>query len=286
MQRILFIILIDTILFSSISAQTIDEIKSFSDDQFENGNYQVALKEYQRVQLFDSDNQYSDIYSKIATIYIKQNDNENAIRYLNWAWNVEQNDSSRIEITLKKALCNFKMNDYYTALNELFDIPDNTTEYLKNKKNLYLGICYFGLDDYLNSLAYFNQLVDSIGVQQLNQTISDFIKSNKKFNPDKIEIMSLIFPGLGQFYIGEIGMGINSIALLSAVAYYSYITVVNYAMLDGVLILSSWFYRYYKGGSLKAKNAADTRFVERKSSVYSELISIVEEYSSLKKMTL
>ncbi len=279
MRKILFIILISATFISSIYAQTIDEIKSFSDAQYEAGNYPVALKEYQRVQLFDDKNQYLDIYSKIASIYINQNENENAIRYLNLAWNIEQNDSIKTELTLQKALCSFKLNDYFSALNDLFDIPESSTNYLNNKKNLYVGICYFGLGDYTNSILYLNEIVDSMGVQQLNTLFSDFAKSNKKYNPDKIEIMSLLFPGLGQFYIGEIGMGINSVALLSAVTYYAYITTVNYAFLDGLIILSSWFYRYYKGGSLKAKNAAIEKLADRKLSVYSTIISIVEQNS-------
>ncbi len=276
MLKILFTILTNTVLILSLFSQNIDEIKSFSDAQFEKGNYSVALKEYQRVQLFDDKNQYLDIYSKIATIYINQNDNENAIRYLNLAWNVEKNDSIKTELTLRKALCSFKLNDYYNALNDLFDIPENNTDHLNDKKNLYLGICYFGLNDYPNSLSYLSKLVDSVGVQQLNQTITDFVKSNKKYNPDKIEIMSLIFPGLGQFFIGDIGMGVNSLVLLSVVTYYAYITVVNYAVFDGVLVLSSWFYRYYKGGSIKAKNAAIDKESDRKLSVYSAIITIVE----------
>ena len=277
MQKVLFIILISYNFISSIYAQNIDEIKSFSDAQYEAGNYSVALKEYQRVQLFDDKNQYLDIYSKIANIYINLNENENAIRYLNLAWNVEQNDSTKTELTLQKALCSFKLNDYFSALNDLFDIPESNTDYLNNKIKLYIAICYFGLGDYINSLSFMNEIVDSVGVKQLNKVFSDFSKSNKKYNPNKIEIMSLLFPGLGQFYIGKIGMGINSVALLGIVTYYAYITTVNYAFLDGLIILSSWFYRYYKGGSLKAKNAAMEKEADRKLSVYSTIMSIVEK---------
>ena len=98
MQKILFITLFSLLFGRTLFSQDVHQIKSYSDDQFEKGNYSVALKEYQRVQLFDNEKIYNDIYSKIASIYFNQTDYNNAIRYLNFAWTVEQNDSLKFEL--------------------------------------------------------------------------------------------------------------------------------------------------------------------------------------------
>ena len=154
---------------------------------------------------------------------------------MNFAWTVEQNDSLKFELALKKTLCNLIVGDYYPALNDLLDISGNNSEYFQNKKNLYLGICYFGLADYNNSIFYLSQLVDSAGMLQINEIFDNFIDFNKKFNPGKIELMSLIFPGLGQMYAGEIGSGLNSIALLTGIVIYAFYTASAYGLIDGAL---------------------------------------------------
>lgn len=276
MRKVLFIILINLVTVVTGSAQNILQIKSFADDQFVKGNYSAALKEYQRVQFFDNDRNFNEIYSKIAEIYFKQNDYLNAIKYLNFSWTVEPNDSVKFELALKKSLCNIIIEDYYSALNDLLDIPETNSDYFQERKNLYLGICYFGLTDYNNSMHHFSQLVDSSGVRSLNHIFTGFFKASKKFNPDKIEMMSLFLPGLGQIYAGDVGSGINSIALLSGIVYYAYHTTSVYGWIDGALVLSSWFYRYYKGGSEKASLAAQEKLNFLQSEVYSEIISVIE----------
>jgi TM2 domain-containing membrane protein YozV len=282
MQKILFIILFNLFFGTTLFSQDIHQIKSYSDDQFEKGNYTVALKEYQRVQLFDNEKLYNDIYSKIASIYFNQADYNNAIRYLNFAWTVEQNDSIKFELAIKKTLCNLLLNDNYTALTELFDISEYNSEYFQNKKNLYTGICYFGLADYNESNSYLVRLVDSVGALGLNKIFTDYIKYIKKYNPEKIELMSSIVPGLGQIYIGEIGSGINSIALLTGIVAYAFHTTTVYGYIDGVLVLSSWFYRYYNGGKLKANIATQEKLEKKKIQVYSEILTIVEQHQKTK----
>ena len=282
MQKILFIILTNSVIVSSLFSQNIHQIKSYSDDQYEKGNYSVALKEYQRVQFFDNEKLYNDIYTRIASIYFNQADYNNAIRYLNFAWTVEQNDSIKFELAIKKTLCNLLLNDNYTALTELFDIPEYNSEYFQNKKNLYTGICYFGLTDYTVSNSYLVQLVDSVGAIGLNKIFTYYIKYIKKYNPEKIELMSSILPGLGQMYMGEIGSGLNSVALLTVIVAYAFYTTTVYGYIDGVLVLSSWFYRYYNGGKLKSNIAAHEKLEKKKIQVYSEILTVIENHQKSK----
>lgn len=277
MRRVIYIVLFDVLFVNALFSQNIHQIKSFADSEFSKGNYSAALKEYQRVQFFDAEKNYQSVYARIAEIYFNQADYNAAVQYFNFAWNVEQNDSIKFEIALKKALCYLLSNDYYSALNELFDISVSNNIYFENKINLYSGICYFGQSDYNEALSYLTHIVDSKGAVQLNALFKDFEKYNKRFNPERIELMSSILPGLGQIYIGKIGSGVNSIVLLTGVVAYAFYTMSAYSFIDGALVLSSWFYRYYKGGAQKANLAAEAKLKEKKSKVYSEIISIVEK---------
>ncbi|HDZ40744.1 MAG TPA: tetratricopeptide repeat protein [Bacteroidetes bacterium] len=280
MRNLLYIILFSSCLFTHLEGQDIHTVKKFSDELFSKGNYQAALKEYQRVLFFDKQNEYTELYSRIATIHYNLSDFDNAIRYLDLAQHIENNDSIKFELTLKKALCNFKLDKYFEALNELYDLPDHPSPYLQNKKNLYLGICHFGLDDYGNSLDCFSGLFNSEGAEKIHGLFSDFEDYNRKFRPGKVELMSMLMPGLGQVYAGEVFNGVNSFFLVSGVTCYAIITALNYGIIDGLLVMSSWFYRYYSGGFTNARNFAVQKIEDEKIRLYAEIFSLIEDYQN------
>ena len=281
MRKGLFTIIISYLFLISLFSQDIHQIKEYSDFQFSKGNYEIALKEYKRVLLFDSALQYTDIYSKVALAYYLQNDFNSAIKYYNLAWNIEKNDSIRLEYIFIKSLSHFKLNDFFSALNELYDLPENISSYFENKKNLYMGICYYGLNDNPSSLDYFSELLDSTGMQQISSIFADFEKFSKRFNPRKIEIMSFLFPGLGQIYAGDPGSGLNSFFLLSGIVVYGLYTMANYGFLDGFLVLSSWFYRYYTGGAKNAADIANLKLEKRKAANYLKILEIVDSQGKM-----
>jgi len=276
MLKIIYILLFSLLLPFALKAQDINTIRSFSDEQFKTGNYQLALKEYQRVLFFSNDNEYNELYSKIASIHYLLSDFSLAIRYYDFAMRVEDNDSLRIELALKKILCNFKLNDYYSALSELLDIHEPGTGYLKDRKALYMGICYFGLNDYEKSREYFSQVLNPEGVTELFDLFHSFERYNRKYRPGKVELMSILLPGLGQIYTGEVLSGINSFVLMTGITIYAMFTAVNYTLVDGLLVLSSWFYRYYAGGFTNAHDSAVRKTELEKRRIYTEILSLID----------
>lgn len=276
-----FILLFSLFLPACIAAQDIHQIKKFSDEQFDKGNLHLALKEYQRVLLFNEDKEYNELYSKIASIYYRMSDFDLAIRYYDFAIRVENDDSLRFELALKKALCNFNKGNYLSALTELFDVPYFPGGYLQKKLNLYMGICYFGLNEYKNSREYFSETLDSTGINTLDKLFLDLERFNKKFRPGKVELMSILLPGLGQIYTGEILSGLNSFVLMTGITIYALVTAANYTLLDGILVLSSWFYRYYSGGFTNASDFAIEKIENQKAKVYSEILALVENCQNI-----
>ncbi|MDT8401420.1 MAG: tetratricopeptide repeat protein [Bacteroidales bacterium] len=280
MRNLLYINLFSLCLYFPLTGQDISQIKEFSDEHFNEGNYRLALKEYQRVLFFDEQNEYDELYFRIASIHYILSDYDKAIRYLNLAQLTENDDSLKVEITLYKALCNFKLGNYLGAINELYDIPDLPSGYLQDKKNLYLGICHYGLDEYEDSRDYFSMILDSAGTAGVNTLFIQLEDYNKRFRPEKVELMSMLLPGLGQVYTGKVFNGINSFILISGVTVYAVVTAVNYGLIDGLLVLSSWFYRYYSGGFTNARNFAVQKIEDQKTSIYSEIFSLIEEYQN------
>lgn len=276
MLRISYIILFSLCLFAPGKAQDIHQMKEFSDEQFSRGNYQLALKEYQRVIYFDKHDEYDELYAKIASIHYLNSDYDKALKYYDFALRLEPNDSIKFELILKKALSNLMQNRYMAALNELFDLPHHPSEFLQNKKDLYLGISYFGLNDLDMSRNHFTELFDSSGIKKIDKLFADFKDFKNKYRPGKVELMSMLLPGLGQIYTGEVFNGLNSFFLITGVTVYAVYTAVNYGLVDGLLVLSSWFYRYYTGGYTNASSFAVKKIENERTDVYLEILSLVE----------
>lgn len=71
-------------------------------------------------------------------------------------------------------------------------------------------------------------------------------------------------------------IGRHSMVLLSGVFYISLSTALNYGFIDGMLKLSSWFYRYYSGGHINANILARDKIENEKSKVYNQILDLIE----------
>ncbi|MDF1576693.1 MAG: hypothetical protein P1P86_16020 [Bacteroidales bacterium] len=274
MQKALFIIHFSCICGTILFSQNIYQWKEYSDEQYEKGNYSIALKEFQRILLFDEKQEFNDVYYKIATIYYDTEDYNNAIVYYDFAWKAARNDSIKIELAFRKILCYFQLKDYYSGLTELYDLPEQLSPYFERIKNLYFAICHFGLDEKYLSLNYFSQIVDSAGLFQIDSCFVQLNKVEKKYDPDKLEMMSILLPGLGQTYAGDLRSGLNSLLLLGGIVTYAYHTMLVYSILDGTLVLTSWFYRYYTGGHRKAYELGVRKIQAQRNETYLQVMDI------------
>ncbi len=280
MRKALFIIHFSWICSTLVFSQSISQLKGYADKQYEKGNYPIALKEFQRVLLFDEEHQFNDLYSKVAVIYYEIEEYDKAIIYYDFAWKATENDSIKIELAFKKILCYFQLRDYYSGLSELYDLPEQLSPYFERLKNLYFAICHFGLDEKYESLQYFSQIVDSAGLEQIDSCFVQLNKVEKKYDPDKLEMMSIILPGLGQTYAGDLRSGLNSLLLLGGIVTYAYHTMLVYSILDGTLVLTSWFYRYYTGGHRKAYDLGVKKIQEQRNDTYLQVMDITRNKAS------
>ena len=275
--KIIIISVFSFFAFTVLPAQTIDETFKFANQQFQVGNYQQALIEFQRVAFFDSDNKYNEVYQKTGDCFYALRNFDRAIQNYNIAIRIADNDSLKTELTFKKVNCLFKQNNYLLALNELFVLSEPNSFYLRNKYNLFLATCYFGIGEYDDAMTHFNMLVPLQLNDEMTQIFSDYGKLRKRFRPEKIQTMSMFMPGLGQIYTGNVGKGINSFVLIGGIAFVTVVLWQTYGILDAFMSMSSWYYRYYTGGYKSAKDLAVHKLDHEKEEVYHSILRLVEE---------
>ena len=262
-----------------LQGQDIRQVKALADEQFARANLTGALKEYQRVLFFDTEHRFDDVYGDIADVYFEQGEFRQAMTYYDFARKAIDTDSLKLEYSFRKILCHFMQESYLLGLSDLYDLPETEIPYFHAKKNLYFAICHFGLDETDRSLDYFEELVDSSGMEQIRGLIHAFGKYQKKYDPDKLEMISIFLPGAGQIIAGDLKNGLNSILLLGGIVAYSYYTMVTYGWLDGALVLLSWSFRYYTGGHKKAYELGAERIREQRGVTYRQLLDVVGRHA-------
>lgn len=277
-RKLLFILVFSLAIFSNATGQTIEQTYRFAEQQYIQSNYKAALADFQRVAFFDTENRFTDVYLKIARSFYFLDDFPLAIKNYEVAYRFENSDSVKTEILFGKALCYLKQENFFLSLNELLTIPENTTPYFSEKRDLYLAITYFGMEDFENSLGYFCQVLPSEGDSLMTELFHDFGKYRKRFDPDKVQTMSIIIPGLGQVYCGHLGSGLNSVILLGGIAVASIYIWQAYGIFDALMTLSSWYYRYYSGGFRNARIIATDKILHKREEVYRQILSTVRNY--------
>ena len=70
--------------------------------------------------------------------------------------------------------------------------------------------------------------------------------------PARHVFLSMIFPGAGQFYAGDLKNGFNSLILNAGLLTWFVSYAFTYSTIDAAFTIGPWFYRYYLGGFQRA----------------------------------
>jgi tetratricopeptide (TPR) repeat protein len=273
MKQVLCLLLI--IISGSLVAQSLHETEAFAQQRYEAKDYETAAEAYRRVLFFDEKNEYSPwVYKKIADCLFETSAYEEASKYYSLAYFTQNSDEEKATITLQKAACHLLTRNYPFAQEELLYLPEKLTPKQDSARYFYEGMLFFALEDFQKAEAAFKKIaVDTLAVHQI------FRKNEKvsKINPKTAKTLSIIFPGLGQLYVGDIKNGLNSMALTGALLYLGVRTAANATFLDAVVSVVPWFQRYYTGGFYKAELIAQQRKQEKRHQVFNELLNTVNE---------
>jgi tetratricopeptide (TPR) repeat protein len=260
------------------SAQSVSEVISFADEQFSEGNYSIAAREYNRAFFFGYE--HVDVVSlQIGHCYSELEEYTLAEGFYDRAFKYSSSDSIKNESVLGKAFCLLLQSKNLPALEELFNLSENQAPQQIAQMHYLKGIAYYNLQD--DSLAFeeFYSVLDVLNQSDSLKTVltSEFEKVNRyhrKFNPTVAYIMSTIIPGSGQIAVGAYKEGINSMILIAGLGFISVEIMKYFSFVDAVLTLLPWVQRYYLGGMEKAKTLALAKIEEKRYQSYQKIINL------------
>jgi tetratricopeptide (TPR) repeat protein len=263
--------------FQELPAQNFEETIDFADSQFKSGNFTTALKTYQRALFFSDGRDNLYLFRQIAEISYFNNDYESAQKYYGLAYNQSDNDSLKTELLFSKAYCQILNKNFQLALIDLFSVND-TSAIIQKRLNFYFATCYFGLEEFSQAKTYFRFCVSVKDSTEL----TELFKRRNLFSPspDKARIMSMIIPGLGQSYSGDIKSGLNSLLLTSGLIALGINIGIRYSPVDAIFAILPWYQRYYTGGYGKAEEIAERKRQHKRNDVYNKILKLIAENST------
>lgn len=259
------------ILNFSAKAQSLSQTFALGNEAFEAGRFSSAIETYQRVLFFDSVQTYSPlIYARIAhSLYTEKRFSE-AANYYDLAYFSTEEDSLQTAYSLQKVACLLFLKQYSFAEVELIDMPNPIPRPTQEReRRLYEGLTAYAQGEFAQAESSFKSLVsDTTKVHDLFRT-NDRIS---RINPRKAKILSMILPGLGQLYVGDIKNGLNSLILTGGLFYLGLRSAVNTTFIEGTLSFLPWVQRYYQGGFQKAERIAHEKIQEKRYELLGEIL--------------
>lgn len=276
---VIFSVISNLFIVSPSFSQNTDSIVTFSDQQFERGNYELAANEYNRALFFG--NSYPDaICLKIASCYINLNKPELSALFFDRAYFSASSDSIKTEAILGKSFSLILDKQFMLALSELLNLDSAKISEQNIRLNFLKGIAHFGLnEDKLAEIDFKKCIVISSKNGYLNDIEKEFDmieRTEKRYNPHTAWLLSLIVPGSGQAYAGEYKDAANSAVLLGGLIYLATTFAVKYSALEAIVIILPWFQRYYMGGANKAERLTLENQERKRNDSYQRILSKIE----------
>ncbi len=271
-QLIYLVLVFNLTIIYSAKSQDVATLFDLATVLKNEGNYEAALKLYQRISFFGDGYKSTDCLLNTADAYFVLNDFAQAKEFYELAYFSTSNDSIRNLIALSKAAIFIYEKKFLEALQELYSTNDDLN--ISMTKNIFLATAYYGLNKFEESKSAFNEVIsDSVKKNQLIKLIAKAERVQKK-NPKTARVLSMIIPGMGQFYAGDIKNGINSLLITGAFFYLTINTALQYSFLEATSVLP-WFSRYYIGGYNRAQTITINRIEEKQFRLFQQIMKIV-----------
>lgn len=269
---------VDLLVFhaGNIAAQNLEQTLAFASDQYKTGNYSSAIAAFHRVLYFDNGENRAAAFQTLGDCYFHTGRYEEAVKNYGLAYFSEKKDSVRNELILKSTQNYLLMNDYLAAQAELFNLPENLAPFFEKKKNFYLAITHWGLNDFALSEKYFLACLDNENDSAAFSIRQEFVELDKiRIKSKTAAILSMIIPGAGQLYCGDYKNAINSFVInIAFLGLYLYV-MKAYSFFDALLSVFPWFQRYYTGGIKKSEIIAIRKINEKRNAIYQNIMDII-----------
>ena len=257
--------------FTDLFGQNLEETKKMADQFWSDHDYENAVITYRRYLFFGGD-MSSSVFSRVSSGYEKMGEYEKAIYYNNLAFEIEKDPIQAEEKQLRTTFLYLMKEEYLMADLWLSNI-DQSVQTPEKRKELFLykGVAHYKNNKFETSAGYFLKYSpqDSIKISGL---FDELYLSEKRNNPKRARILSIILPGLGQFSTGHIKEGVNSLTINGAMVFLFARVVSRTTFLDAVLSIAPWQQRFYAGGFNAAALLAEKKRDRIRQEIYEALI--------------
>jgi len=219
------------------------------------GNHDAAITEYKRFLFFHPDDaRMSEVYYNIGLAYRAQGLWTEAATSLRTATYLANGDETKSEYQLELAVTLIAAQDYDLARLELVKVTMRAPSAQLYRRALFLqAVAYiyqFRWEEARESLR--NYTTDE-RLDMLFDAATDIPLKSARL----AKVLSSIFPGAGQVYVGDWKDGLNAIALNGALGFLTVDAILDGHYVDAALFGGFIFWRYYRGNTFRAGQAAE-----------------------------
>jgi tetratricopeptide (TPR) repeat protein len=261
--------------FANSPAQTVGETRAYADSLYNAGKLSLALPAYQRTAYFNRPVVDAVVLCRIADCFIDAGDLEKALEYYDHSYFAQTDDSIKMEVLFRKSACYLRSHNYNFALMELLNLNDSLSPGFNQKRNFYLGMAWFGLEDFNKAGNYFTLAAPCVEDQEKIRLIFADTRSFSRPNPKLASWLSIIIPGAGQIYSGEVWSGVNSLLLTGFFVGLGFYIVSISSPIDALFTALPWFQRYYQGGFQRAADFARHKRSQNRSHAFDKVVTIL-----------
>jgi hypothetical protein len=230
-----------------LSGQNFSETWSIAESAFAEGQYNTALGAYQRINFFAGNESVPALYQRLAECYRQVGRYDLAELYYDRAYFTAVAPGEERAALLGKVRSLVAQGAYPAAIAEIYSLDS-----LSKLAHFYLGLCHFHREDYGQAeLSFMAAANTDFQARRIALAFADADRLHEPI-PRKATNLSYVFPGLGQFYAGDVKNGLNSMGLAAGLVALGIQVGLRYTFVDALLLVVPWFQRYYLGGAERA----------------------------------
>ncbi|MEO0138116.1 MAG: hypothetical protein ABIL40_08525 [candidate division WOR-3 bacterium] len=236
---------------------------ALAESLFANDLYDLAQVEYQRIFFFDTTAHRNYQLRLHYTIVLLHQDFFTGYTEIDKVLEDFPESAIPTRMILAKTLIN--TGNYGRAIDLL---KSNLTKDSLTKK--LLGFAYLFDHQYYNAMSEFQEIEFQLALR-----IEKYLKTPKK-SVTRAMLFSVMMPGLGEVYAGDIGSGLRDLLLNLSSGFLLYNAVKHKRYVDAGIIFSFLFNRFYFGAIANASRIADENNEKKKNEFLKEMR---EEYN-------
>lgn len=254
--------------------QNLEQTYQLGKNAYRQGDFQQAIAYYKRVLFFDKEQSYTRlIYEDLARSHFELNEYRPSAFFYDLAYNTAyENKANRNALLLKRALCYIYLQEYNSALLDLYLVED-PQPITARQTALLEGMCLYRLEKFEEAhSAFVAALGDNKDTSVVVQNFRKLEKINRK-RPKKAKVFSMIIPGTGLIYVGDWKNGVSSLVLVGGLTTLMVVSTINSGFLNAFLNVFPWYQRYYMGGYKLTEKVAREKLDTRRLELLQDLVN-------------